>query len=293
MTPEQRTIWLAERRSGIGASEIAKVVGLAPPSWGGPLDVYADKLGKSLDYDNPSMEWGRLLEDVIAQVYALETGHELFQFDPPILRHPEHRWVISTPDRGIRNERKFVEIKRTDERKGWGTPGTDQVPEYYFCQTQWQMLSAVELEIESVDVAVLVGGSDFRIYTVERNQEIQQLLLTAASELWDRVCRQEPPAFDYQHPNTAKILNLLFHPDETKSIELDTEMEEVADAYVGLGEQLSEMERTRESYKCRIIEALGCAGAGKLSDGRVITRKVTKAGQMRLHVPARNLSEEQ
>lgn len=47
MTNEQRTAWLESRRTGIGGSDVAAVLGLNP--WKTPLDVWNDKLGISED----------------------------------------------------------------------------------------------------------------------------------------------------------------------------------------------------------------------------------------------------
>ena len=50
-----RAEWLAWRRSGIGASDVAGILGISP--WASPFTVWADKLGllpdEDLDDDDP------------------------------------------------------------------------------------------------------------------------------------------------------------------------------------------------------------------------------------------------
>ena len=68
-----REEWLNERRSGIGGSDAAAVMGLNP--WKSPLDVYLDKTGQLMESpDNPALYWGRVLEEVVAREYSLEPG---------------------------------------------------------------------------------------------------------------------------------------------------------------------------------------------------------------------------
>ena len=58
MTNEQRAAWLKGRRTGIGGSDVAAVLGLNP--WKTPLDVWNDKLGISEDKEmSEPAYWGR------------------------------------------------------------------------------------------------------------------------------------------------------------------------------------------------------------------------------------------
>src|SRR5262245_52949583 len=63
-----RAAWLEARRKGIGASEIAAVLGISP--WESPFSLYWRKVN-GWDYEPSSeMEWGTRLEPVIAEKYA-------------------------------------------------------------------------------------------------------------------------------------------------------------------------------------------------------------------------------
>ncbi|HEY3692092.1 MAG TPA: YqaJ viral recombinase family protein [Pseudonocardiaceae bacterium] len=68
--------WLSARRDGLGASDIAGVLGLSP--WTTQLRVYLDKLGLAAPVEmNPAMEWGIRLEDAVATKFADDSGLEV------------------------------------------------------------------------------------------------------------------------------------------------------------------------------------------------------------------------
>ena len=55
----ERAAWLAERRSGIGGSDIAAILGLSP--WKTAVDVWLDKTGQREDDtvgDAEAVRWG-------------------------------------------------------------------------------------------------------------------------------------------------------------------------------------------------------------------------------------------
>jgi predicted phage-related endonuclease len=85
-------------------------------------------------------------------------------------------------------------------RSEWGEPGTDQVPMGYLCQCLWYMAIT---GIEQCDLAVLLGNSDFRIYEIERDLELEALVIEKALHFWHEYVLKDiaPPAQtegDYQ-----------------------------------------------------------------------------------------------
>lgn len=104
-TPAARKRWLAARRAGLGASEVSTILGLAPPSWGTtPLGVWLDKTHPEQVQDDPTerMLWGLRLERPIADEYRIRHATPNgIRVDPcpGLLAHPEHRWLLATPDR--------------------------------------------------------------------------------------------------------------------------------------------------------------------------------------------------
>lgn len=101
MTNEQRAAWLEGRRTGIGGSDVAAVLGLNP--WKTPLDVWNDKLGLSEDkgMSEPAY-WGTVLEDTVAKEFQLRTGKRVQKVSHQFA-DPETPWAIANIDRAIIN----------------------------------------------------------------------------------------------------------------------------------------------------------------------------------------------
>ena len=92
MTNEQRAAWLEGRRTGIGGSDVAAVLGLNP--WKTPLDVWNDKLGLSEDkgMSEPAY-WGTVLEDTVAREFQQRTGMKVQKVTHQFV-DPECDWMI-------------------------------------------------------------------------------------------------------------------------------------------------------------------------------------------------------
>lgn len=189
MNAPVRDAWLAERRTGIGGSDVAAMLGLS--RWKTPLALYQEKRGELVpneDDETEAMRWGRYLEPVVRQAYADRTGRAVKVLGD-ILRHPQHGHMIANLD-GFTDCGRVFEAKTARTAEGWGEPGTDDVPQPYLLQVQ-HYLEVTGFEV--ADVAVLIGGSDFRIYEVPADRELQDMLIDAEAEFWGRVQRAEPP----------------------------------------------------------------------------------------------------
>lgn len=191
-TDQARELWLEERRSGIGASEIGAICGVNPYS--SVLDVYLSKLGISAPKEETAaMKMGIRMESVIADIYAEHTGRELVV--GKLTRHPEYDWIFATPDRLVVGEGRGVEIKNTSGRMAyqWGE-GDDAAPPAHILQSQWGMLVT---GLPVWDLVALIGGEDFRIYTLHADPELHAQLFDIARRFWhDHVLAQVPPPID-------------------------------------------------------------------------------------------------
>jgi putative phage-type endonuclease len=184
----ERDEWLEQRRHGIGGSDAAAALGLSP--WKTPLSLYLEKTGDARPFrDNESMLWGRVLEPAIRAEYTRRTG--IACASGAQLTHPKYPWMRATLD-GLSNERqpRVVEIKTARTDRGWGEPGTDDVPQTYLLQcVHYMVVTGAQL----ADIALLVGGQDFRIYTVQRNAALADLVVEGEHDFWQHVQRREPP----------------------------------------------------------------------------------------------------
>jgi len=240
--------WLEARRTGIGGSDVAAILGIS--KYKTPLSVYQEKRGElAPQADNGPMRWGRYLEPVVRQAYADETGREV-RLPTELIRHPQHDFMIANIDGVVVDERRLFEAKTARSGDGWGEPGTDQIPQAYLLQVQHYM-TVTALPI--ADVAVLIGGSDFRIYEVRADAELQDMLVDAEREFWQAVQIGEPPA----PVSYADVIARWGHASRAGLVMADDAALSSLDTLRRVRAQLAELEAEEDAAKTAVMKALG------------------------------------
>jgi len=94
-----REEWLAERKTGIGGSDAAVVLGLSP--YKTARELWREKISdeREPELETPPILRGRYLEPVAADLYARQTERQIRR--QPMRRHPEHAFMIGNVDRQI------------------------------------------------------------------------------------------------------------------------------------------------------------------------------------------------
>lgn len=192
-----REEWLRERKTYLGGSDMAAICGV-PSFKKTALDVYFSKVNPEIteltkdDHNYEAAYWGAKLEENIAERYAEEHNVKVTT-EPNLIRHPKYPFMAGNIDRWVGNREYILECKTAHfmKSKAWGDEGTDQLPESYLVQVAWY--SAI-CDVPKVDIAVLIGGQDFRIYTYERNKELEDKLIKIACNFWyNHVEKRIPP----------------------------------------------------------------------------------------------------
>lgn len=261
--------------TGIGASEVAEACGEGRRGKGGPFWLYCKKLGVVRQEVTPEMDVGLVLEPYVAELYERRTGLAVHEPVTPIFRHPTLAWMFASPDR-FNAEGRLVELKTARTAEGWGEEGTDQVPPGYLLQVQQQMHCCPVGEQHSADVAVLIAGVEFRVYTVPYRPDVMEWVTCFAGDLWDRIRVRKAPEPDWTHPDTPKLLDLLHRPAEGKAVDLAEDLARLANDYQLHAGMVRSAEKLRDECKARIIAAMGDAALGLLPDGRVVARNAVK-----------------
>ena len=119
-----RTEFLEKRRSGIGASDVAPIMGLSP--WKSALSVYLDKVEPLADEPlSPPLEWGIRKEPVIAAAIADHYPQwEISRLSAIV--HKDHDFLAASPDR-INGNGELIEIKTARDDRNWGEIGRAHV----------------------------------------------------------------------------------------------------------------------------------------------------------------------
>jgi putative phage-type endonuclease len=269
-----------ERRTGIGGSDAPAAIGLSP--WRSPLDLWEEKTGLAPPQEQTEpMLWGSLLEDVIRREYARRTGFDV-QPVKELIRHPKHTWMFAHIDGEVAEDyRKIVEVKTTRDARGWGDPETDEIPNHYLVQVH-HYLACTDAEV--CDVAVLVGGQDFRIYQVRRDPQIEAWLIEQEAEFWDAVTANVPP-----EPKTLRDAVRRWGHFDAKGYIVAGEAEIAAVRTLKeIHRRQKELTTAEEGYKKAITEVLRESGGHLVSpDGELLATWLLDNGRKAYSVAAR------
>ena len=267
-----RDVWLEQRRSSLGASDAPAVCCLSP--WRTPLDVYLEKIGQAPSESESLQAYiGRVMEPAIAAIYERQTGLALRPPSEPIVYHPERKWQHASLDR-VREDGRVVELKTAGGKmaKLWGTED-DAVPDPYLIQLTHQMMVT---GADQADIAVLIGGTDFRVYTVPFNRHLADTVLAMEEEFWVRVEQRHPPDPDWDNARTPKLVNALHVPQPGVRVELGLEAVVPVASFLEAKDTIERTAAYAEGLKARIIEMMGPASEAVLPDGTLLTRKAVK-----------------
>jgi putative phage-type endonuclease len=249
--------WAELRRTRIGGSEIAAVLGLSP--WESPFSLWHRKRGTIGPLiENDQMWWGTALEQPVAERFALE--HPEYR----VVRcgtyvHVERDYQLISPDRvlyprGQRGAWELLEIKQAYNDDDWGEAGTDEIPIYYRCQVMWAMDA---LGRDSHHLAVYFGGGDYREYVIAYDENDAQILRKRAVEFLDSIARGDIPPLD-AHAQTYSTVREL-HPDIEESLDVLLD-DELGAAYVAA---LAGEKAAKEEKALRTAQVADVLGGGR------------------------------
>jgi putative phage-type endonuclease len=195
--------WHAWRAEGLGASDIAGVLGISP--WASPWSVWADKMGL-LPPSNPSieMEFGKRAEAMVGPWFHDRTGLWVTG-EQTWCTHPDIGWARATVD-GFVSETDtpapdelagVLEIKTDGPGRDWAT-----IPAHYQAQAQWQMFVT---GLPHAWFAVL-HGRRFQIYELARDDDDIAFMYERAEAFWrNHVLTCAPPEVDGSDATTDAI----------------------------------------------------------------------------------------
>jgi putative phage-type endonuclease len=195
--PEYRTRWEEVRRSGIGGSEVAKILGLN--KYAGPRHVYEEKHGRPVPMDATLSEYAEVgleIEDFIAHLFTkrnripvVPTPGTLANIDQPWMRSNVDRYALD-PETGA-----VVAPVELKNRSAWQLDDWEEgVPDGPALQVHWNM--AVGGWTYGWAVA-LVGGNTLRCHRLERDEELIELLIDTCGRWFQRhVIEGYPPPPD-------------------------------------------------------------------------------------------------
>lgn len=253
-----------DRAGFVGGSDVAAIVGLSP--WKTAAGVWLEKTGRaSDDTDSDVLIWGRRLEQAIIDAYAADTPltvHPWGDTDPLVC--DDAFWHRATPDAVVSDDALWVgglEVKTTS---AWNAHHWDDGPPvHYQIQCQWYM------HVTGVawwDVAVLIGGNDYRTYRLERDDDAIGRLVVAVDTFWTEHIETDTPP-----PVTGPDSTFRFVAATAgETAQVDAGAVEAAAAYREAANRLTVAQAAKDEAADRLRQALGAAVEGYGPDGRLV-----------------------
>ncbi len=284
------------RPKSLGGSDIGAILGLS--KYRSAVDVWMEKTGKEIAVkDSLPLRFGQFAEEFVAFEYALATGLSLASHDAAVI-HPEYQFMHGHIDRFVLNgdtpligedgritASRILECKTANPftQSEWGEAGSDQVPLSYLVQCVWYMMLT---NIDRTDLAVLFGNTDFRIYEITRDLELEQMVMERAIGFWENhVLKDIPPPASSE----SDYKTLFGKSTVSKSVEAPAQTCELIKKLKSLNEQVEQYEAQISQIKQSIM--------GQMQDAEVLTYQgqilaTWKAPKPSLRLDAKRLSEE-
>jgi len=258
-TTIDREGWLEQRKTAIGASESAALLGVNP--WMGTFELWCVKTGRLVPEFTPEQEermaWGTRLEGIVMEAFELEA-------DPwpqdQIVRHPSGLPMSCTPDGIVVGRPEGVEVKTSGARP-W-----DEPPLHYQVQCQHQM--ACHPEWRSVHLVALFRGQQLRSWRIDRNDRFIAALEARCTDWWEEhIVGDTPPSGDVSTSAIQCLARL--HPDDNgEEVELPAESVEWDRLLGVIKGDMAALKTEKEETENRIKAAIGAATYGTLPGGK-------------------------
>lgn len=192
--------WLANRKKGLGGSDIAAVVGLNP--WMSNTELWEYKTGRKEPRDlsgNELVQYGHDAEPLLRDLFALDHPEYIVGYaENNSFTNTDFPWAVASLDGWLTDRegrRGILEIKTT--QKKWDK---DKIPDNYFCQVLFYMavyeadFAIVKCQYKwDIDGEVFAYTSHYKIERKDVQQDIEYLM-RKGSEFWELVKRDERPA---------------------------------------------------------------------------------------------------
>lgn len=270
-----RALWLEERKNYLCSSDMAAVLGVT--EYATPLHVYHSKLGSLPDDEagEPAL-WGTLLEDTVAREWTRRNRSVTRRIG--LVRHQERTWQACTLDRVVAecpdgNGPCALEVKTRSAFKAgqW----RKDVPDDVTAQVYWAMETCGYTHMH---VAVLIGGNDYRQFTVKRDPQLAADITTAGEKFWTEhiLAKSEPEVEGFGGP-LGELYDAL-NPDREGNQHL-TDLDDALDAAEAMREyelgRIQELrgEKRKKDARAKLLRLLGPCDTAIVEDDLAYTYK--------------------
>ncbi len=177
--------WHQFRKKGIGASEIAAIIGVCPYST--PLMVFNVKTGRSAGFEgNSATQRGSELESKARALYEILSMEDM---EPACVIHPKYEIIRASLDGITADKTKILEIKCLG-KDSHAAVKAGQIPPHYLPQVQYQLAAS---GADRCDFFSFGADESHGLIEVLPDIEYQGMLVAKALEFWELVKADTPP----------------------------------------------------------------------------------------------------
>jgi predicted phage-related endonuclease len=231
---------------------------------------------------NRFTEWGQRLEPVVAAKFCEE--------HPDLVKHcmqgagyahPDRQWQAASPDIDLFGPRPqrlvdevrttFCEVKTAARADAW----YDGVPVYYRTQVLWTM---DVLGVDHAYLAALIGGSDYREFVLELDDDAQAdlaVMRAAGEDFMASLAAGTPPDLDDSYATFQTVRRLTPDIDPDAEVEVDRD---VADTYIRTNLAVADAEREQRKARTEIARVMGSAQFAVCEGVRIARRQPARDG---------------
>lgn len=270
------------RESGIGASECAAVLGISP--YCTPYELWLIKTGrmeKEGILNESRVRLRNAHEQTIADEYAVQKDVKLQRVNRTIL-HKKFPFMLCHLDRVVVGQKKIVECKTSMSfmKSTWGEIGTDNVPMDYIAQVQHQYACS---GMNDADIAVLIDIDDFRIYPIQKDEEVIKTIEEKVEHFWRyHVLEDQAP-----EPTTRGDLKLMYPSNNGKFIEITPSIEAALIFLKNKKDDIKQIDKEQGEIEKQIIYFIADNDGIKNGEKIIATFQANKNGVRSLRIKER------
>ena len=184
--------WLEARKSGIGGSEAASILGLHPYKTN--IELWEEKTGRRIPEDiskKEQVKYGKKAEKHLRELFKLDFPQFKLHYDRyKIFRGQEHPFILATLDGWLEGQGKtgILEIKTTEiMQSGQWQQWKDKLPDLYYIQCLHQLLATgFDFVILKAQIKSNFNGNlrlETKHYTIERLDVTEDLKYLKEKEI--------------------------------------------------------------------------------------------------------------
>lgn len=269
--------WLEKRQETIGSSD-APIIALGGTEYCSLFSLWVRKKGliPEDEEESEAIEYGRLLEPYVAELYKRKTKREMKDLGRTTLQvNPKYPFAHSTIDRVVfdvgrpQDQMGIAELKTTGGffAEQW----SDEAPIQAQIQLQHQL--AVGLKdnqwVQWGSVAGLIGGFRFRFryQDIPRDQEFIDMLMDKEHEFYQMVKDGREPPIDASSSTAQTLKELYPSHREGKTVPLPGIAIDWDEKLVGLKVDEKRIQGEMREFENKLKAEIGDAEFGLLPSG--------------------------